>query len=147
MTLVRWNPRREMTVFENHFNRFLNEPFFRLERTGENLKQNGLNPEVDIYEENGKIVINADLPGIEKKDISIDLHDRVLTIKGERLAEAEVEGKNYYRQERVYGSFQRSFSLAEDVVSEQIEAEFKDGVLKIEIPKPVKEEPKKITIQ
>ena len=83
---------------------------------------------------------------MEKKDISVDVKDQVLTLRGERKYDHEVKEEKYYRRERAYGKFQRAFSLPADVDSENIKAEFKDGLLKIEVPKPEKQKPKEIAI-
>jgi len=104
------------------------------------------NPTVDIYENDGTIVINAELPGIDKKDIVIDVKDGVLTLKGERSSDNEVKKEKYYRRERTFGRFERAFRLPEDVDPEKISADYKDGILKISIPKPEERKPKQITV-
>lgn len=104
------------------------------------------NPVVDVYEDENNFVIKAELPGIDKKDISIDLKDRILKLKGERSADNEVKEDNYYHRERVSGKFERVFTLPGEIAPEKIKADYKDGVLKIEVPKPEKQKPKKITI-
>jgi HSP20 family protein len=83
---------------------------------------------------------------VDKKDISIDLKDRVLTLSGERSYEKEAKEENYYRRERSFGKFQRAFTLPADVDSDRINAKFKDGLLRIEIPKPEQQKPKQVTI-
>ena len=104
------------------------------------------NPVVDIYDNDDTIVIKAELPGMDKKDIDIDIKDRVLTIKGERSHDNEVKEENYHRRERSFGTFHRSFRLPADTDADKIKADYKDGVLKIDIPKPEKRKPKQITI-
>ena len=91
-------------------------------------------------------MIKAELPGVDKKDIKIDLKDRLLTLSGERSYDNEVKEENYYRRERSYGKFQRAFTLPADVDSEKIKAEFKDGVLEIEVPKPEEKKAKQVTV-
>jgi HSP20 family protein len=103
-------------------------------------------PVVDMYEEDNSFVIKAELPGMDKKDISVDVKDRILTLKGERNYDNEVKEENYYRRERSYGKFQRTFTLPVDVEPDKIKADFKDGLLKIEVPKPEEHKPKEITI-
>jgi HSP20 family protein len=103
-------------------------------------------PKVDIADKDGHIEITADLPGVDKKDLVLDIDGRVLTLKGERSSENEVKKDNFYRRERSYGSFQRSFTLPAGVDSAQITANYKDGVLKVSIPKPADQEIKKIAI-
>jgi HSP20 family protein len=101
---------------------------------------------VDLYEKDDCVMIKAELPGVDKNDINIDLKDRLLTLSGERTHDQEVNEENYYRRERSYGKFQRTFTLPADVDSDKIKAEFKDGVLQIEIPKPEEKKAKKVTI-
>jgi HSP20 family protein len=103
-------------------------------------------PKVDIADKDGHIEITADLPGVDKKDLVLDIDGRVLTLKGERSSENEVKKDNFYRQERSYGSFQRSFTLPTGVDSALITANYKDGVLKVSIPKAADQEIKKIAI-
>jgi HSP20 family protein len=103
-------------------------------------------PAVDIYDQDDKVVIKAELPGLDKKDIHVDLKDRVLTLKGERSHESEVKEEEFYRKERAYGKFERAFTLPAGLDPEKISADFKDGVLKIEIPKPEEEKPRKIAV-
>jgi HSP20 family protein len=104
------------------------------------------NPAVDVYDTDNTVVIKAELPGIDKKDLSIDVNGRVLTLKGERSGDNEVKEEKYYRKERFHGKFERSFTLPDDTDPEKIQAEFKDGVLKIEVPKPEEKKPKQITV-
>jgi HSP20 family protein len=91
---------------------------------------------VDIYENEDSVVVKAELPGVDKKDIKVDLKDGVLTLTGERSHEKEVNEDKYYRKERAYGRFHRSFTVPAEIDPDKIKAEFKDGVLKVEIPKP-----------
>lgn len=146
MTLVRWNPLREVPVLQNRINRLF-EDFFP-ENTLEGLKGfvGGWNPVVDIYETENETIIKADLPGMKKEDIQINIEGNVLSVSGERKTEDEVKKENYYRRERSYGMFKREFTLPSTVDHEKIKADFKDGVLKIEIPKPEEKKPKSIAV-
>ena len=146
MNLVRWNPYGEMTAMRNRINRMFNEPYWLSSRMDDDTGIGMWNPAVDLYEKDDYFVIKAELPGVDKKDISIDLKDRVLTLSGERSYENEVKEENYYRKERSYGKFQRAFTLPADVDSDKIKAEFKDGLLQIEVPKPEQQKPKQVTI-
>ena len=146
MNLVRWNPFREMTAMQNRIDRMFNNPYWLTDRVGDDTGMGMWNPVVDLYEKDDHFVIKAELPGVDKKDIAIDLKDRVLTLSGERSYENEVKEENYYRRERSYGKFQRAFTLPADVDSDKIKAEFKDGLLKIEVPKPEQQKPKQVTI-
>ena len=146
MNLVRWNPYGEMTAMRNRINRMFNEPYWLSSRMDDDTGMGLWNPAVDLYEKDDHFVIKAELPGVDKKDISIDLNDRVLTLYGERSYENEVKEENYYRKERSYGKFQRAFTLPADVDSDKIKAEFQDGLLQIEVPKPEQQKPKQVTI-
>ncbi|MBW2338575.1 MAG: Hsp20/alpha crystallin family protein, partial [Deltaproteobacteria bacterium] len=103
-------------------------------------------PVVDLYEKDDHFMIKAELPGVNKDAIKIDLQDRLLTLSGERTYDNEVKEENYYRRERSYGKFQRAFTLPADVDSDKIKAEFKDGLLQIEVPKPEEKKAKQVTI-
>ena len=146
MNLVRWNPFGEMTAMQNRINRMFNEPYWPTGRMDDDTGMGMWNPVVDLYEKDDHFVIKAELPGVNKKDIAIDLKDRVLTLSGERSYENEVKEENYFRRERSYGKFQRVFTLPADVDSDKIKAEFNDGLLQIEVPKPEEQKPKKVTI-
>jgi HSP20 family protein len=135
-----------MNTFQNRFNHLLADSFFQPSRSEDDLSLGTWHPVVDMYDEDDRIIIKAELPGMEKKDISVDVKDQVLTLRGERKYDHEVKEEKYYRRERAYGKFQRAFSLPADVDSENIKAEFKDGLLKIEVPKPEKQKPKEIAI-
>ena len=146
MNLVRWNPLGEMTAMQNRINRMFNGPYWLTGRMDDDTDMGQWNPAVDLYEKDDHFVIKAELPGVDKKDIAIDLKDRVLTLSGERSYENEVKQENYYRRERSYGKFQRAFTLPAHVDSDKIKAEFNDGLLQIEVPKPEEQKPKKVTI-
>jgi len=145
MELVRFNPWNDVWNLSNRFNRIFGSRLAPARTLEENCNY-AWRPAVDIYAEENGVALKAELPGIDKKDISIDVKDGVLTLSGERTVENETEEKNYYRRERTYGKFQRLFTLPEGVSAEEITADFKDGVLKVHIPKTEVEEPKKITI-
>lgn len=104
-------------------------------------------PDLDISETEKEIIVRAEVPGIEKDDIDITLTDGLLTIKGEKKHEDEEKNENYHRVERRYGSFARTLRLPSEVEYDQIDANYKDGVLKLVIAKPEKAEPKKIEIK
>jgi len=134
MNLVKWNPWREM------------EAFFPASWLSNDGGMGRWEPAVDILDDKDKIVIKAELPGVDKKDIKVDLKDHVLTLSGERSYENEVKEDNYYHRERSFGKFQRSFRLPVNLDPDKIKADYKDGVLKIDIPKPEEEKPKQITV-
>lgn len=127
------------------FDRFFSD-FFRLPET-EELSGQVFSPAVDIKETPKEYLVRVEVPGISKKDIEIEISDNILTIKGERKFEKEEKGESYHRVERSYGSFCRSFTLPTQVASDKIEANFKDGLLDIKIPKAEEKIPKKIEIK
>jgi HSP20 family protein len=103
-------------------------------------------PSIDIYEENNDVVVKAELPGMKKEDIDIELTEDVITLSGEKKKEEKVEKKNYYSIERSYGSFTRSFRLPADVKTDKADAQFKDGILEIKIPKTEEAKKRKIKV-
>lgn len=103
-------------------------------------------PAFDISENEKEYTLTAELPGIDAKDLDITLSDGILTVKGEKKQEKEDKGENYHRIERSYGSFQRSFHIPEKVKTEKVDANFKDGILKLILEKDEKSETKKITV-
>jgi HSP20 family protein len=128
-----------------NFNNLLNE-FFAPSTQSDDINMTDLNVPVDIYHDDDNIVLEAALPGVEKKDISVDLKGRVLTLKGALSSEAEVKEDNYYRKERASGKFERSFTMPGDVDPEKIQADYKDGILKITVPRPENRKNKQITV-
>lgn len=103
-------------------------------------------PSCDIYEEGDSIVVKAELPGVEKSDIDVQVENNVLTLRGERKREKEVKSENLYRTERFYGAFSRSFTLPVTVDTEKIQAEYKDGVLQVTLPKVDAAKPRRINV-
>lgn len=146
MNLVKWNPWKDMPAMPGSLDRFFNDPFSNLGRFADNGEMSMWNPAVDLYEKDDHYMIKAELPGIDKKDIKIDLKDGLLTLSGERNHDNEVKKENFYRRERSYGKFQRVFTLPAGVDPQNIKAEYKDGVLQIEVPKPEEKKAKKITV-
>ena len=145
MQLVKWNPINEMMNMNNRMGRLFSE-FFYPANGHAAWESNGWNPATDVLENEEAYVIKAELPGLDKKQISVDVKEDVLTIKGERSDDKEVKTDKVYRRERFQGKFQRAFILPSTVESDKIEAEFADGLLKITIPKTMQEEPKQITV-
>lgn len=145
MAIIRYDPYRYTPSTPERFNRLF-DLFWPTRREDEELSMTGWQPRVDVYDKDGTAVIQAELPGVRKEDIDIDVSGNVLTLKGRRESESEVDENNYYRKERFYGSFQRSFTLPESIDPENVNADFKDGVLKVEVPKPKEAETKKIQI-
>ncbi len=146
MQLVRFNPMREMFNVRNRMNHIFDDFFSPTLKGDQEASLWNWKPVVDVYDNDDNIVIKAELPGVDKENIDIDVTGRFLTLKGERSVENEVKEEKYHRKERAYGKFERVFTLPAEVDSEKIEADYKDGVLTINIPKPEKEKPRQITI-
>jgi HSP20 family protein len=146
MNVVKWNPWRELGSFSNNANRLFDGTVFPATWFNEDSELQNWRPVVDAYDNDEKIVIKAELPGVDKKDIHVDVKDGILTLSGERSYENEVKEENFHRKERSFGKFQRSFTLAKGLNTDKIDADYKDGVLKIEIMKPEEEKPKKISV-
>jgi HSP20 family protein len=140
-TLNRWEPFRG-TGFEQ-FNRVVNELFHR---AGQDSNLTSWAPAVDIREDEQALVVKADLPDIDPKELDIRVENNILTIRGERKFEKQASAGNYLRVERAYGSFARSFQLANTVNSEAIKAEYQNGVLTLSIPKREEAKPKQIKV-
>lgn len=145
MAIVRWTPVRDMLGLQEEMN-MLFDNFFGLERRGQDIDLVQWTPRVDIVEANGGYELHADLPGMKKEDIKVEIHDNVLTLRGERKLEEDKKEKNFRLTERYYGRFIRTFTLPENVNRDGIVAEFKDGVLKLAIPKIEKAKPKEIEV-
>lgn len=146
MHLIRFNPMRDLFSRRNRMSQIFNDFGFPTYGSDETMSVWNWKPLVDIYDNDENIVITAELPGINKEDIKVDVKDRVLTLKGERLSQNEVKEDSYHRRERVYGKFERAFTLSVEVDPEEIQADYKDGILKINIPKPKEQKPKQVTI-
>src|SRR5438128_4805095 len=142
-TLARWEPFRGATCLQDHVNRLFNDDF---ERRGEESSLTAWAPAVDIYETEHELVVKADLPEIDPKDLDIRVENNILTIRGERKFEKRVNEDNYLRVERAYGSFARSFTLANTVNSDAIKADYQNGVLTLNIPKREEAKPKQIKV-
>jgi HSP20 family protein len=146
MTLVRWDPFRDVNELQNRINRIFEESFGRSRDLNDEMSLCNWRPAVDIYEAENGIVLMVELPGISKERVSVEVKENVLTIKGERPVDPTIKAENYYRHERCYGTFQRSFSLQHNIQAGLIKATFKDGVLKVEVPRPDAEKPKQIAV-
>ena len=143
-----WDPFREIEEMRNRFTRLLGERL-PLTRGGgsEELELTDWLPPVDITEDSKECTIKAELPGLSKENVKVTVEDRVLEITGERKQEKEEKDKKYHRIESSYGSFRRSFTLPEDSSGEKVSAEFKDGVLKVHLPKDQTTKPKSVEVK
>ncbi|MBZ5534983.1 MAG: Hsp20/alpha crystallin family protein [Acidobacteriia bacterium] len=146
MAKVRCEPFRDLITLQDRMNRLFDERFGRL-RAGDGPMDTGVwSPAVDIYETDHDIVVKAELPEMKEKDIDIRLENDTLTLKGERKLEKETREENYHRVERAYGAFSRSFTLPTSVDQDRITAEYRDGVLKITLPKKAETKSKQIKV-
>jgi len=142
-TLSRFEPFRGVSTFQDQVNRLLGEAF---DRSSSEANLTPWAPAVDIYETEQELVVKADLPDIKPEELDIRVENNILTIRGERKFEKKVNEDNYLRVERSYGSFSRSFSLANTVNTEAIKADYKNGVLTLSIPKREEAKPKQIKV-
>jgi HSP20 family protein len=143
-TITRWDQSHSLASLQDQFNRLLEGNFTRDGSGHADLATWA--PPVDIYETENELVVKADLPDLQDKDIDIRVANNTLTIRGERKFEKDVNEDNYLRIERAYGSFTRSFSLPNTVSSESIRAEYRNGVLSLHMPKREESKPKQIKI-
>jgi len=130
MTLLRFEPMRDFDHLSNRFQRFFDEfP------SHNNLGQDSFSPRIDIEEDEKSITIIAEIPGVPKEKLKITLQDNILTIEGEKKKVSEEKEKNYYREERSFGNFKRSFTLPVEVDSDKVDANFNSGILEIKLSK------------
>lgn len=145
--LARWDPFRDMASLHERVDRLFEETLGRLRgELGESFEGATWTPAVDVVETENELVLKADLPGIDPKDVEINVENDTLSLRGERKYEKDVKEKDYRRLERAYGSFVRSFTLPGTVDSEKIAAEYKNGVLEIKLPKRAEAKPKQIKV-
>ena len=143
-TLAHFQPFRGVSTLQDQINRFFNETF---DRSSDAANLTSWAPAVDIYETEQNLVVKADLPDIKPEELDTRVENNILTIRGERKFEKKVNENNYLRVERSYGSFSRSFSLANTVNTEAIQADYKSGVLTLSIPKREEARPKQIKVR
>ena len=148
MAIVRWEPFRDLVGLQERMNRLFDESYRGARSAGQDEWALGGSwaPAVDIYEQDGNIVMKAELPGIDPKAVDIRLENNTLTLRGERKLDKEVKEDSYHRVERAYGAFSRSFTLPTVVDQGNIKAEYKDGVLKLTLPKREEAKPRQIQI-
>jgi len=142
-SVIRWEPFRNVNSLQEQFSRLFDTSFPG--RSSESDLTTWA-PAVDIQETENELVLKADLPGIEEKDIDVRIENNTLTIRGERKFEKQVNEDNYLRVERSYGSFSRSFSLPNTINTEAISAEYKNGVLTVQMPKRAESKPKQVKV-
>ena len=147
-TLIRWDPFKEMEDLQSRFAKLFG---LTPERTGNGDKEQMIVtewvPSVDIVEDEKEWLVKADLPEVQKENVKVTVENGVLTITGERKFEKEEKEKKYHRIERSYGTFLRSFTLPDAADGTKVSAEFKDGVLKVHLPKSEKAKPKAVEVK
>ena len=141
--LTRWDPFRELYSLQNRMSRLFDEQYGGRE---ESLTAGAFVPPVDIYEDEHSIQLKLEVPGIDEKDLDVKVENNTLTITGERKFEKEEKEENFRRVERRYGSFTRSFTLPNTVNTEDINASYENGVLKIQLAKRAEAKPKQIKV-
>ncbi len=146
MAIIRWDPFRDLMTLRDRMNRLFEDAVSTARSEERDLISSAWSPAVDIYEDENQLVLTAEVPGIEDKDIEIKIEDNTLSIRGERKMEKETKEENYHRIERAYGSFYRSFSLPNYIDQENIRADHENGVLKITLPKKPELKPRKVRI-
>ncbi len=144
---TRWNPFKEIEDLEKRLSGFFGRTPVSGGDKREAITVAEWSPLVDISEDDKEYLIKAEVPEMKKEEIKINVHDDVLAISGERKYEKEEKNKKYHRVERAYGSFVRSFALPEDADGSKVSAEYKDGVLKVHLPKSEKAKPKAIEVK
>ncbi len=144
--MIKYDPFKELRSLQDEMNRIFHSNF-PAQFSHEEMASGGWTPSVDIYESEGEIVLEAELPGMKREDFDVSIENNVITLKGERHFEKNDEGDNYHRVERSYGSFTRSFSLPHSVSAESTSADFKNGILRVSLPKKEEAKARKIEVK
>jgi HSP20 family protein len=142
MAITRWDPFREVVALQNR----MNSLFRDFNETDNPLTTASFVPAVDIYEDAKKVVLKLEVPGMEEKDLDIRVENNTLTVKGERKFEKDEKEENFHRIERRYGSFYRSFTLPTTVDTENVQASYNAGILKLDLNKKPEAQPKQIKV-
>lgn len=147
MSLIRWDPYRQMQSFRDAMDRLFEESVRRM-RSGEGQEMEaGLYIPMDVFESGDHLVISAVAPGVKPGDLDVNVSGNTLTIRGEIKREAEPEGRSVYFQERVYGPFSRSITLSSEYDLDKVEATCHDGIIRIAVPKSEEAKPKQIKVK
>jgi HSP20 family protein len=144
MQVVRWSPRRYVPTASNELERAFDT---MLKNWASPVSEFDWNPSIDVSESDKDFVVKADIPGVDPKDVDISIDNNSLVISGEKRQEEEEKGRNYYRLERSYGTFRRTFVLPSDAEVDKVKASSKDGVVTITIPKSAVSASKKVEIE
>ena len=146
MTIIKWEPIKNIAILQDRINRLFDDAFPRPAQEEEDFSECDWTPLVDIHGSEQGVVVQVDLPGVAREDVSVEVKNSQLIIQGHRSAPAAVSDDQYYRRERVCGTFRRTFALRSRIAPDSIEASFKNGVLTIVVPEPQDETPKKISV-
>jgi HSP20 family protein len=148
MSLIRWDPFSNIATLQDRINRLFEDAFPRTGDEDDDLDAGAVwRPHADIFETESGVTILVDLPGVEKEDVTVEVKENILAISGNRTVEETVDESRYYRRERSYGTFRRSFGMRGAIAPEKIKASFKNGVLKIELARPLEEKPRQVSVQ
>jgi HSP20 family protein len=142
MAITRWDPFRDVVALQNRMNSLFRE----FNETDNPLTTASFVPAVDIYEDAKRVVLKLEVPGMEEKDLDIRVENHTLTVKGERKFEKDEKEENFHRIERRYGSFYRAFTLPSTVDTENVQANYSAGILKLELSKKPEAQPKQIKV-
>src|ERR1700733_3216786 len=144
MTIIRWDPYRDVVPLQNR----MNSLFQDFSRNGENesVTASGFVPPVDIYEDEHKLVLKIEIPGMRQQDLDVRMENNTLTVKGERSFQSEGKEENFHRVERRYGSFYRSFTVPNTINPESIKADYYAGGLRVELEKKAESKPRQIKV-
>jgi HSP20 family protein len=144
MNIIKYDPFRELRGLHDEMNRLFSGVAPSMQ--GDEFARGAWSPNVDIYEDSDKLIVEAELPGMARDDFEVNVENNILTLKGERKFEKKTEGDNYHRVERAYGSFTRQFTLPQSVTAEGATADFENGVLRVALPKREETKARKIEI-
>ncbi len=144
MTVTRWEPLKDLMALQERMNRFFEETFSRGPQEAE---AGAWLPPVDILERGEEIILKMEVPEVDQNDIDIKVEGNILIIKGERRLEEETKTEDYHKLERPYGSFSRSFSLPNTIEPGKVKASYKDGMLRLTLPKKEETKPKQIKVE
>ena len=147
MSTIRWNPWNEATSLQNRINRLFDDSFPSTGNAEGRASRRGWDPVVDIFDTEESIVLHAELPGLTKEDISIEVEGNTLSLKGEKCECTYIDEENCRQRERCFGIFHRNFTLPATIDFEEIRATFSNGVLELTVPKPKAEKPRRITVE
>jgi HSP20 family protein len=145
MAIVRWDPFREVVSLQSRLNSLFQD-YSRVQSDGETLTAASFAPPVDIYEDDQKLVLKLEVPGVKEDDLDIQVEGRTLTVRGERKFSSEEKQENFHRVEHRYGTFARSFTLPNSVDAENVKATYNAGLLELSLAKKAEAKPRQIKI-